>query len=78
MLSVFFLDGLSTATPGSNGMVLWVMIFVVVIVILTGGWYLKSIDKLGYAKAVLSVIAVPCILFLLFMFSTLVGGNGWK
>jgi hypothetical protein len=66
-LLYFFADGLRYATPGSAYMETWIPILLVPAAVLALAWMLKRQGKLGAAKVLLGVLAVPFVLYGLFV-----------
>lgn len=74
----FFFIGLADGSVSSVNMGLWLFLLSVVAAILSGSLWLKSHDKIGLAKGVLCVLAVPGFLYLLFILVVLIGKPKWN
>lgn len=66
LLLFFFVSGLGRAT-NSNYLAVWLPVLLVPAAVLAGGLTLHSRGKTGLAKLVLGLLAVPPLLYLLFM-----------
>lgn len=74
----FFFIGLADGTVSSFNMGIWLLLLAGVAAILFGSLWLKSIERLGLAKGVLCILAVPGFLYLLFMLFILIGKPRWN
>lgn len=74
----FFFIGLADGSVSSFNMGLWLAILAGVAAILGGGWQLNKIGRRGAAIAVLSILAVPALLFGLFMLMIVITQPRWN
>jgi hypothetical protein len=74
----FFFIGLADGSVSSFNMGLWLFILAAVAAILFGSLWLKSHGRLGFAKGVLSILAVPGLLYLLFLLVVLISKPRWN
>lgn len=74
----FFFVGLADGSVSSFNMGLWLSILSAVAAILLGSLWLKSHDRAGLAKGVLSILAVPGFLYLLFFLMVIIGKPRWN
>lgn len=74
----FFFIGLADGSVSSFNMGLWLFLLAVVAAILFGSLWLKSHDRTGLAKGVLSILAVPGLLYLLFLLVVLITKPRWN
>ncbi|AUD01398.1 osmoprotectant transporter permease [Spirosoma pollinicola] len=79
-LVYFFFIGLGDGTVSSFNILLWLMILVGLAALLVGGYWLFTHQYAVLAKLLLALLAVPGLLYGLFMGLMLLGGNssGWK
>ena len=80
ILIYFFFVGLGDGTVAPDNIVLWLIILTGLAAVLLGGYGLFTHQHTIVAKLLLSLVAVPSLLYGLFMLLMLVGGNssGWK
>lgn len=74
----FFFVGLADGSVSSFNMGLWLTLLAVVAIVLWGSLWLKSHGRIGFAKGVLSILAVPGFLYLLFLLVVLIGKPRWN
>lgn len=74
----FFFVGLADGSVSSSNMGIWLLLLAAVAAILFGSLWLKSIERLGLAKGVLCILALPGFLYLLFMLFILIGKPRWN
>lgn len=74
----FFFIGLADGSVSSFNMGLWLFLLAAVAAILLGSLWLESHDRIGLAKAVLCILAVPGFLYLLFMLVVLITKPRWN
>ncbi|QMW00358.1 osmoprotectant transporter permease [Spirosoma foliorum] len=75
----FFFIGLGDGTVSSSNIVLWLVILSGLAVVLLGGYWLSSHQHAVIAKLLLAILAIPSLLYGLFMGLMIMGGNsGWK
>ncbi|AXE16858.1 osmoprotectant transporter permease [Runella rosea] len=74
----FFFIGLVDGSVSSFNMGLWVMILLGIGAIMLGSLWLKSNDYLRIAKIVLAILAVPGLLYALFMLMIIITKPRWN
>ncbi|MCW5925109.1 MAG: osmoprotectant transporter permease [Saprospiraceae bacterium] len=74
----FFFIGLADGSVSATNMGLWMAMLGVVAAILLGSLWLKSQERLGLAKGVLYILAVPGFLYLLFLLLVIIGKPRWN
>ena len=74
----FFLVGLADGTVSSFNIGLWLVLLGVAGGVMWGSHWLHTHEKPGLAKALLLVLAVPGVLFLLFLLVILVSEPRWN
>ncbi len=74
----FFFIGLVDGSVSSFNMGLWVMILLGIGAIMLGSLWLKSSDYLRIAKIVLAILAVPGLLYALFMLMIIITKPRWN
>lgn len=73
----FFAEGLHDRSVSSNGD-LWTAILAVPAAVLGGGWWLHAQGQPRAAIAVLLILAVPGLLYALFILSVLIFQSPWN
>lgn len=73
----FFFVGLADGSVSSFNAGLWAAILAGIAAVLGGGWYLKMIGHRGVASAVLAILAVPALLYGLFILLIVVTQPNW-
>lgn len=74
----FFVIGLADGSVSSFNMGLWLAILAGTAAILGGGWALKARGQRNAAIAVLALLAIPALLFGLFMLLLIVTQPRWN
>ena len=74
----FFLVGLADGSVSSFNIGLWLLILLVLTIVAGGSLWLKSAGRPGLAILLLLVLAVPGLLFGLFMVTLLVTAPRWN
>lgn len=74
----FFFIGLADGSVSSFNMGLWLFLLAAVAAILLGSLWLKSHGRPGLAKGVLSILAIPGFLYVLFMLVVLITKPRWN
>jgi hypothetical protein len=74
----FFVIGIADGSVSSFNAGLWAAILAGVAAVLMGGWRLNASGKRGAAVAVLAILAVPGLLFGLFVLSLIVLQPRWN
>jgi len=74
----FFFIGLGDGSVSSFNMRLWLMLLGGLAVILMGSLWLKGLGKLLPAKMLLAILAVPGLLYLLFILLVLISKPRWN
>ncbi|TNE64430.1 MAG: osmoprotectant transporter permease [Bacteroidetes bacterium] len=75
---VFFFIGIADGSVSASNAGLWFAILAALAVILLGSMWLKGQGYLGWAKALLSVLAVPALLYALFLLLVVVSKPRWN
>lgn len=74
----FFVIGIADGSVSSFNIGLWLVLLLVVGAVLVGSLLLKSAGKMGMAKTLLSVLAIPGMLGVLFFLIVLIGKPRWN
>jgi hypothetical protein len=74
----FFFIGLADGSVSSFNIGLWLLILLAVGGVVLGSLWLRSLGHNGAAKSVLSILAVPGLLLLLFFLSLLILHPRWN
>jgi hypothetical protein len=74
----FFIIGLADGSVSSFNMSLWLGLLAVVAAVVGGGWILDANGKRGAAIAVLLILAVPGVLYALFILLIVVAQPRWN
>ena len=74
----FFFIGLGDGSVSSFNMGIWLMLLGGLAVILLGSLWLKGLEKLLLAKGLLAVLAVPGLLYGLFILLVVLSGAKWN
>jgi hypothetical protein len=74
----FFFTGLSDGSITSFNYRLWIFILLALVIILTGSMFLKSRNHIIFAKSLLALLAVPSLLFALFIIIVLITKAKWN
>ena len=74
----FFFVGLGDGSITSQNMALWLVLIAGVAVVVAGGWWLYSVHRYLPAKTLLWVLALPGLVFVLFMLVVLIGKPRWN
>jgi hypothetical protein len=74
----FFLIGLSDGTVSSRNAGTWVAIILVLGGILAGSYYFQSQGKITMAYVVVSLLAIPALIMLLYTLFMVFGGGRWN
>lgn len=69
----FFLIGIADGSVSSFNMGIWLVLLLVLAGVMLGSLWLKMHDRIGLAKIILSILAVPGILYLLFVLLMIFG-----
>ena len=76
---LFFFVGLSDGTVSANNGLLWLVILLGLAALLLGGYWLFTHQYMLVATMLMAVLAVPGIVYGLFMLLMVSGNNsGWK
>lgn len=75
---VFFVIGLNDGSVSGKNIALWLGIFVVLVGVLFGGWALRSNGYETWAVILLGIIAVPALLYGLFLLLTIILKPDWR
>ena len=74
----FFFEGLGDGSVSSLNGLLWLGILAALAAVLGGGWMLKVSGQLKSAKILLSVVAIPAVLFFLFFLLVILSKPRWN
>jgi hypothetical protein len=74
----FFMVGLSDGSVSSFNMGLWMIILLILAGIMGGSLWLKSANHMTLAKVLLLLLAIPGLLYGLFMLFMLIGKPSWN
>lgn len=74
----FFFIGLGDGSVSSFNMGIWLIVLGGLAVILVGSLWLKGMGKLLLAKGLLGILAVPGLLYVLFMLLVIVSNPRWN
>ncbi|GAB4036534.1 osmoprotectant transporter permease [Spirosoma gilvum] len=74
----FFFIGLADGSVSSFNMGLWLFILAGLGVIMVGSYWLQNHQYAGWAKILLAILAVPCLVYALFMLIILVTNPRWN
>jgi hypothetical protein len=74
----FFFIGLADGSVSSFNMGLWVFILLVLAAIMGGSLWLKSTNHMTLAKVLLMLLAIPGLLYALFMLFIIIGKPRWN
>lgn len=74
----FFIIGLGDGSVDGRNINLWLGILLGLILILGGAWYLKTIDLLPWAKRILWILALPGLLYGLFLLIAIIARPRWN
>lgn len=74
----FFIAGLGDGSVSSFNGTLWFGLLIGLAALLGGSWWLKSSGKLAVAKGLLSVVAIPAVLFFLFFLIVILSKPRWN
>jgi hypothetical protein len=74
----FFLVGLADGSVSSFNIGLWLLILTGLGSIMGGSLWLKSAGHLGFAKVLLLILAVPGVLFGLFLLALVIAAPRWN
>ena len=73
-----FFAGLGDGSVSSFNIVLWLVILAILAAILGGGWLLKSSGHPGLASGVLLLLAIPGLIYGLFILSVILLQPRWN
>jgi hypothetical protein len=74
----FFVAGLGDGTVSSANIILWLGILASIFIIMYGSLWLKKRRQRVFALLLLLVLAVPALLYLLFISMALFGNQRWN
>ena len=75
---IFFFIGLIDGSVSSFNIEIWIVILFVLAAIISGGLWLKTIGYPVFGTIILLVLAVPGLLYGLFIFLFVVSGSSWN
>ncbi|HLF62160.1 MAG TPA: hypothetical protein VI603_00300 [Saprospiraceae bacterium] len=74
----FFMIGLNDGSVSSFNMGLWLVILLALAGVMGGSLWLKSANHAGLAKVLLFLLAIPGLLYALFMLIVIIGKPRWN
>lgn len=74
----FFFIGLADGSVSAFNMKIWALLLIGLAVVMLGSLWLKSINQMFMAKSLLSVLAIPGVLYLLFILMVVIGKPRWN
>jgi hypothetical protein len=74
----FFMTGLNDGTVSSFNMGLWAVILIVLAAIMGGSLWLKSLNQMVLAKLLLWLLAIPGLLYGLFILFVIIAKPRWN
>ena len=74
----FFMIGLGDGTVSSDNMGLWTGILLALAAIMGGSLWLKNTDHMALAKLLLWILAVPGLLYVIFLLVVVMGKSRWN
>ena len=74
----FFFIGLKDGSVTTRNIILWLFILLMIAAILYGSCWLKNHDRLGMAKGLLLLGAVPGLLVILYLLVVLISKPKWN
>ena len=74
----FFLAGIADGSVSSFNLGIWTVLLAAVAAVVCGGWWLRSNGRTGLAAVVLSVLAVPAVLYMCFVLLVITSGTSWN
>jgi high-affinity Fe2+/Pb2+ permease len=74
----FFFVGLKDGSITKRNFALWFLILLIIAGVLYGSLWLKDHDRLGMAKGVLAVAAIPGVFVVLYFIIVLIGKPKWN
>ena len=74
----FFVAGLADGSVSSRNMGLWLIILAVLTAILAGSLWLRSHGQPALAKAILLILAIPALLYFLFILLMVISRPKWN
>ncbi|HMP94310.1 MAG TPA: hypothetical protein PKD90_15630 [Phnomibacter sp.] len=72
-----FIIGLSDGSVSLRNAGLWLFILLAAMGILGGSYYFFTQGKMGLANTIVCILAVPALLYLLFVVMMVIGGGKW-
>ncbi|MBX7142382.1 MAG: hypothetical protein K1X63_15005 [Chitinophagales bacterium] len=74
----FFFIGLVDGSVSSFNIKLWIVLLIVLAALLTGTLFLRHHSYLSLSKILLAVVAVPALLYAIFIFVAVITGARWN
>lgn len=74
----YFLSGLARGTVSSFNIGIWAALLAGLAVVLGGGLALRGAGRTGWAVALLGVVAIPALLYLVFILSVIILKPRWN
>jgi hypothetical protein len=74
----FFFIGIADGSVSSFNIVLWLVILAAVAAVIGGGWTLNSKGQRAAANTVLAILAIPALLYGLFILAIVITQPNWQ
>jgi hypothetical protein len=74
----FFFIGIADGSVSSFNIVLWLVILSAVAAVIGGGWTLNSKGQRAAANTVLAILAIPALLYGLFILAIVITQPNWQ
>lgn len=74
----FFFVGLADGSVSSFNIGIWITLLTALAVMLSGGLWLRAVGRPGLATMVLLVLAIPGVLYALFLLVAIISGSRWN
>ncbi len=78
IIGYFFVAGLADGSISSFNIELWIVILLVVVAIVSGGILLRKAAKPALANIVLVILAIPTVLYGIFILAVVITGTQWN
>lgn len=74
----FFFTGLGDGSITSRNIAIWVLMLAATAIVVVGGWWLHSIHRYLLANTILWILALPGLMFLLYLLIVIIGKPKWN
>ncbi len=78
IIGYFFVAGLADGSISSFNIELWIVILLAVVTIISGGILLRKAAKPALANIVLVILAIPTVLYGIFILAVVITGTQWN